>query len=210
MKIIAIDGPAGAGKGTISKFLSEKFGFVWIDSGLYYRYLGLQIFEDGSLLNNFDALINIAHNISFENLQDSRLRLESVANYGSQVAVEPVIRSAITQKIRDEVKTMEKNFSGAIVDGRDVGTVIFPNADIKLFITASEDKRIQRREAESIKTDLKQFIQNRDHRDQTRSTSPLTPALNAIVIDTTYFSLDETKEKTYQIVKNNLLFTDRI
>jgi cytidylate kinase len=202
--IIAIDGPAGAGKGTISKFLSQKLDFFSIDSGLYYRYLGLQVFEDPSLMNNIEELINIAQNISLENLKNDQLRLEQVASCASQIAVHASIRNVVTQKIQEHVKSLGKD---VIIDGRDVGTVIFPYADIKLFITASEDARVKRREAENSQKDLKQIIQNRDKRDQNRSHAPLISAPDAIIIDTTHLTLEEMREETYQIVKNRLIFT---
>lgn len=203
MIIIAIDGPAGAGKGTISRFLSEKLNCFSIDSGLYYRYLGLQVFEDSSLVNNSEALENIARYIALKDLDDKRLRLEYVANCASQVAIHSSIRSIITKKIRDHVHALNDT---VIIDGRDVGTVIFPDANLKLFITASQDVRVKRRETENNQKDLKQAVLNRDKRDLYRSNSPLIAAPDAIIIDTTHLTLDEMKEKTYQIIKNKINF----
>ncbi|MBP9752618.1 MAG: (d)CMP kinase [Proteobacteria bacterium] len=205
--IIAIDGPAGAGKGTISKFLSYQLDFATIDTGLFYRALGYSVMNaSASAVSNLDYLIKKAQNITLNDLSNPDLRLEDVANIASQISVNPIIRDVITNKIRSLATDLLKSYKGVILDGRDVTTVIFPNADVKLYITADKDVRANRRKNEannsSIKAQVSMLITERDERDSTRKVAPLQKADGSVEIDTTDLSIEEACAKALQVVNN--------
>lgn len=191
-RIIAIDGPAGAGKGTIARYLANKLNYGYIDTGLFYRALAFASIEKS--VWRLDQLIELTKQITLADLDNPILRSESVANTASKISIHPEIRSLITDQIRVEAFRMDKE--GIVLDGRDVGTVIFPDADLKLFITASPEVREARRVQEMKEKGLiATHVMDRDKRDQTRKASPLTKAEDAIEIDTSSLSIDEAYEK---------------
>lgn len=184
--IVAIDGPAAAGKGTISKAVAAHFGFRHLDTGLLYRAVGRLV------LQGRDPLY-AARNLAPDDLTCPDLRGEEVASAASRVAAMPEVRSALVKFQRE----FAQGDGGAVLDGRDIGTVICPDADVKLYITASPDIRAGRRHAELIasgkQADLDAVladIRARDHRDQNRSDAPLKPADDALLIDTSELSID--------------------
>lgn len=212
--IIAIDGPAGAGKSTIAKCLAQKLGYTYIDSGAMYRAITLKIINNGLSIKDINAIVNtILHTkIDFNNnsifLDDKEVNLQirsDIVNANvSDVSAIPEVRSLMVDMQRDISKG-----KSVVMDGRDVGTVIFPEADVKLFITASVDARANRRYLEiALKdknvniNDIKSSIQYRDNIDLNRETSPLKMANDAILIDTTNKSIEEVLELTLSIVKD--------
>ncbi len=202
-KVIAIDGPAGAGKSTIAKKLAEKIGYTYIDSGAMYRAITLKVLRENIPLKELDNIIKIAEKTEIDfrdnsiyldgSIVDKEIREENVNRNVSCIAAIPEVRKLMVQlqrKISDN-----KN---VVMDGRDVGTVIFPSAQFKFYITASVEERAERRcnelkqkgyEAEI--QDIRSQIEKRDHIDSTRSDSPLTVASDAVIIDTTGKSVEK-------------------
>ncbi len=205
--VICIDGPSGAGKGTAAWRLAQALGYQLLDSGALYRIVGLKAFEaglitaDGKKAIDESALLQLTQslNISFELNNDSgrvdiivnnervgeQVRNETVGGYASQVAVFPEVRQSLLQLQQDMASR-----NGLVADGRDMGTVVFPDADVKVFLTASAEARAQRRVAQlnqtgqvanyqAILTDIKA----RDDRDENRSTAPSKPAEDALLLD---------------------------
>jgi cytidylate kinase len=192
--IIAVDGPAAAGKGTIARALAQHFGYHFLDTGTLYRRVGLALLETSDDPRNVKAAVAIAQNLNSHPYSDLELRTEAVGAAASIVAVVPEVRTALL--------AYQRNFAdqlpGAVLDGRDIGTVVCSDADVKLFITASPEVRAGRRLAE-----LKSYgvgvsfdviladIRQRDERDRTRAVAPLVPAADAVVIDTSEMTAEE-------------------
>jgi len=183
---IAIDGPAAAGKGTISKAVASHFGFAHLDTGLLYRAVGAKTLAGVEAIAAAKALVA-------EDLAAEDLRTPEVAQAASKVAVIPEVRSALV----DFQKAFARRAGGAVLDGRDIGTVICPDAEAKLFVTASAEVRAERRFKElqgkggdqgyeEVLADVKE----RDKRDRERATAPLKPAGDAVQIDTSEMSIE--------------------
>ncbi|MBW4710333.1 cytidylate kinase [Roseobacter sp. YSTF-M11] len=183
---IAIDGPAAAGKGTISKAVAAHFGFAHLDTGLLYRAVGAK-----SLLGMDPA--EAARTLTSDDLQANDLRGPEVAQAASKVAVIPEVRAALL----DFQRSFARRSGGAVLDGRDIGTVICPNADAKLFVTASAEVRADRRFAELAasgaaisREQVLADVMERDARDRQRAAAPLKPAADAVEIDTSDMSIE--------------------
>lgn len=181
---VAIDGPAAAGKGTISKAVAAHFGFAHLDTGLLYRAVGAKV------LAGADA-IQAARALSSKDLSGD-LRAASVAQAASKVAVIPEVRAALLVFQQD----FAARAGGAVLDGRDIGTVVCPAADVKLFITASAEIRAERRFLElsasgTTRADVLADVITRDKRDSERAAAPLKPANDALIIDTSGLSIDD-------------------
>lgn len=206
-KVIAIDGPAGAGKSTIAKRLADRIGYTYIDSGAMYRALTLKVLRENIPLKELDSIIGIAKETDIDFRENSiyldgksansEIREEYVSRNVSYIAAIPEVR-----KLMVELQRKISRNKNVVMDGRDVGTVIFPAADVKFFITASADERAERRYNELKQkgydadiNDIKAQIINRDHIDTTRSESPLKAAHDAIIIDTTGKSIEEVLEE---------------
>jgi cytidylate kinase len=183
--LIAIDGPAAAGKGSISRAIAKHFGMAHLDTGLLYRAVGAQVLKGAEPLQ-------AAQQLQAEDLNALALRNDTVAQAASKVAA--------LSEVRAELVEFQRRFacrtSGAVLDGRDIGTVILPDADVKLFITARAEVRAERRYKELLdsgaKTSLEQVLADviaRDARDRSRSAAPLVAAKNAVLIDTSDLSL---------------------
>lgn len=191
--IIAVDGPTASGKGTIAKALAAHFGLPHLDTGLLYRAVGRQVFLDGGDPDNGgDALAATSFPDSL--LDDPHLRTEETGGLASRVSVHPAVRQALYERQRD----FATQSGGAVLDGRDIGTVIAPEADAKLFITASVEARAQRRFREMQERgidvtllDIENDLKHRDERDQNRAIAPLIPAANSIVIDTSFLDREQ-------------------
>ena len=191
--IIAVDGPTASGKGTIAKALAAHFGLPHLDTGLLYRAVGRQVFLDGGDPDDGgDALAATSFPDSL--LDDPHLRNEETGGLASRVSVHPAVRQALF----DRQRSFATQPGGAVLDGRDIGTVIAPEAEAKLFITASVEARAQRRflemqdrgvevKLEAIQDDLRA----RDERDRNRDVAPLVPAADAMVIDTSALGKEE-------------------
>lgn len=196
-KVIAIDGPAGAGKSTIARYLADIIGYTYIDSGAMYRALTLKVLREGIPMTDLDGIVSLAGetDIDFKEnsiyldgkASDREIRKEDVNRNVSYIAAIPEVRRLMV----DLQRRISRN-KNVVMDGRDVGTVIFPGATIKFYITASVDERAGRRYMELKQkgyaaeiTDIKAQIEKRDHIDSTREDSPLAAASDAIIIDTT-------------------------
>lgn len=184
---IAIDGPAAAGKGTISKAVAAHFGFGHLDTGLLYRAVGSRV-----LLGAEPA--EAARALTAEDLSADGLRTAEVAQAASKVAAIPEVRQALV----DFQRAFALRAAGAVLDGRDIGTVICPDADVKLFVTASAEVRAMRRFKELQETDPSVALQavladvkERDARDMNRANAPMKPASDAVIIDTSDLGIDE-------------------
>jgi len=190
--IIAIDGPAASGKGTLARKIAKHFGLQYLDTGSLYRAVALKVLECES-----DA-IKVAKNLTIEDTKSPKLRGEEVGNLASQVSAIPEVRQALLDFQR------EFSLQGAVLDGRDIGTVVCPNADIKFYITASVDIRAERRakelggDIEIIKKDLAE----RDKRDMERAVAPLKPADDAVIIDTSNMNIDIVFDRAVGIIKD--------
>tara|TARA_B100000035_G_C21036854_1_gene571528 strand:- start:8059 stop:8697 length:639 start_codon:yes stop_codon:yes gene_type:complete len=200
MNLITIDGPAGSGKGTIAKQLSQELKLNYLDSGAIYRILGFHLKENNIPIEN-DALvkediqkakIQFIEDIIFLNDRDvtDAIRTESIAKIASLIAANKSVRESILDLQRSFLKK-----PGLVAEGRDMGTVVFPEAKYKFFLTATVEERASRRYKQLISkgfdvsiADLVVEIQERDFRDTNRTISPLVPAANAVIIDTTELS----------------------
>ena len=188
--IIAIDGPSASGKGTIAKALAKELGFHHLDTGALYRKVGLTVERRGIDPNNEEACATVAASLNPDTFSDEELRGELVGGYASKVAVLPKVRAALLKFQRD----FAIRSPGSVLDGRDIGTVVCPNADLKFYITASVETRAQRRFLETpgaILLAITADILARDQRDQTRKTAPLKPARDAIIIDTSNLTAEQ-------------------
>lgn len=191
--IIAVDGPTASGKGTIAKSVAAHFGLPYLDTGLLYRAVGRQVqLNDGDPDNPADALAGTA--FPDELLEDELLRSEEIGGLASRVSIHPEVRKALFERQR----AFAEQPGGAVLDGRDIGTIIAPDADVKLFITATVEERARRRwmemsgrEIDIPLHEIERDVAARDARDIHRKDAPLRAAPGALVIDTT--SLDRDK-----------------
>lgn len=214
--VVTVDGPGGVGKGTLALKLSQKLGWHLLDSGAIYRAYAIFALNQELDLENEDLLVakipefSMTVNIEDEKVQiyvcnenvTSRLRLEITGSSASIIAKHPKIREALFHYQRDRAVS-----PGLIADGRDMGTVVFPEAPLKIFLTASAEVRAERRYKELIgageSVNIAQIlgeIQMRDERDQNRSVSPLVPAHDAVIIDTSDSTRDEVFNQVWQLV----------
>ncbi|PTW51237.1 (d)CMP kinase [Rhodovulum kholense] len=184
---VAIDGPAAAGKGTISRAVAAHFGFAHLDTGLLYRAVGAR------MLDGLDP-VEAARTLDPEALERSDLRAPEVAQAASKVAAIPDVRAALV----DFQRAFAMRAGGAVLDGRDIGTVICPEAPAKLFVTASDTVRAERRFREltdkGVETSLEEVLtemRERDARDSARAAAPLRPAQDAVILDTSRLSIDD-------------------
>jgi cytidylate kinase len=181
--IVAVDGPAAAGKGTIARALAKHFGFHFLDTGSLYRMVGLSVLRSGGDAADAWTAIAAARSLDPQKFRDEDLRNEAVGAAASQVAVIPEVRAALL----DFQRSFARRQPGAVLDGRDIGTVVCPDADVKLFVTASAEVRARRRQLElgsSSYEDILADIRARDDRDSRRATAPLKPAADAVILDT--------------------------
>lgn len=188
--IIAVDGPAAAGKGTIARALARHFGYHFLDTGSLYRMVGLSLLRTGHDPSNVAAAITAAERLNPAQFRDEDLRSEAVGAAASKVAVIPSVRAALL----DFQRAFARKEPGAVLDGRDIGTVVCPQADAKLFITASAEVRARRRHTElgtGRYEDVLADIRLRDARDSQRATAPLTQAPDAMVIDTSSMTIEQ-------------------
>ena len=201
--IIAVDGPTASGKGTIAKALAARFGLPHLDTGLLYRAVGYQCAKEGGVPESLaDALA--ACDFPDSLLDNPELRSEATGALASKVSVHNAVRQALFQRQR----AFAVQEGGAVLDGRDIGTVIAPDADIKLFVTASVAARAQRRFAEMRSHgrdvtlgDITADIAARDARDMNREDAPLKPASDAYIFDTTSFDKDAAIDAAIEVVE---------
>ena len=214
---IAIDGTAASGKGTLAKKLARKYGFVHLDTGLLYRKVANELIskKKDTSTNLADLSSEIARNLNFLELKKGDLRSEETSKLASLIATYPKLREILNLKQKEFIENSKRKFPGCILDGRDIGTKILPNADFKFFIDASIDIRAKRRLLEKnisflhendekcmLLTLIKE-IEERDSLDQRRSKSPLVPAKDAHIIDTTFIDQNELLLKVTKIIEGN-------
>lgn len=192
---IAIDGPAAAGKGTIGRALSRHFGFAHLDTGLLYRATGRR------MLSGLDP-VEAAQSLRPEDLDADDLRTPDVSQAASHVAAIPEVRQALL----DFQRAFARRDGGAVLDGRDIGTVICPEAEVKLFVTATNTERARRRHLELTEKghsvtleEVAEDLRQRDARDSARATAPLLPASDAVMLDTSEMSIEEATARAISI-----------
>ena len=195
--VIAIDGPAASGKGSLGRRLAEHFDFAYLDTGLLYRAIGRNLLKQGVDLANSAAAVNIARNLGFDDLCPAILRDDEIAHAAGVVAAHPDVRKALCGLQKRFASQPPGGALGSVLDGRDIGTVICPDARIKLFIEASIEVRARRRHKElqarglnSIYSRVLRDMRERDARERGRAIAPLVPADDACVLDTTEFDED--------------------
>ena len=216
--IITVDGPSGAGKGTLCYALAQKLGFDFLDSGAIYRITALAATKKAIPLDNENALAEIGQNLDVqfipqdgevnvilngENVGD-QIRTAEAGQNASKVAAFPKVRQALLQRQRDFAS--EK---GLIADGRDMGTVVFPEAQIKLFLDASAEERAKRRvkqlQSKGFNANFDEIlaeIKERDFRDRNRAVAPLVPAVDALLLDSTNLSIDEVIQQALDYISS--------
>lgn len=195
--IVAIDGPAGAGKGTLARRLAAAFNLAYLDTGALYRAVGVAVLDAGDDPADPAAAEAAARALDPTLLDSPRLRTEATGEAASKVAAIPGVRAALLDFQRAFAAHPPSPCSGAVLDGRDVGTVVCPEADLKLFVTASAEERARRRTLElrakgiaAIQDRVLADMLARDERDSDRKVAPLTPANDAVVLDTTAMDAD--------------------
>jgi len=195
--IIAIDGPAGAGKGTLANRLAEHFNLAKLDTGLLYRAVGMKVIRSGSDPENEPLATVMAEGLTASDMEADGLRSEEAGSAASKVSVYPGVRSALLEFQRNFATNPPGDAKGAILDGRDIGTVVCPDADVKLFVTAGVGVRADRRYKELLERDgeadydkVLEDMKIRDARDQDRNASPLVAAEDAYQIDTSGMDID--------------------
>ncbi|NLS11484.1 (d)CMP kinase [Vibrio sp. SM6] len=219
--VVTVDGPSGAGKGTLCMLLAKKLGFQLLDSGAIYRVLALAALHHGVDLDSEEALVPLATHLDVQFVAEGdlvkvilegedvsgELRKEQTGMAASKIAAFPRVREALLRRQRAfEVAP------GLVADGRDMGTVVFPSAQVKIFLDASAEERAQRRLKQLQEkgldvrfVDLLSEIQERDDRDRNRPVAPLRPAEDALVLDSTSMSIDEVVEKAMNYIESKLV-----
>ena len=204
---VAIDGPAAAGKGTISKAVAAKFGFAYLDSGLLYRATGVKALEIGRGVIDPAVAARLAGNLSQTDLDRDDLRTSMAGQAASKVAALPEVRAALLEF----QKTYARREGGAVLDGRDIGTVICPEAEVKIYVTASDEIRAARRHKELVQakpeltvTQVLSDLRARDERDAARDVSPMKPADDALLLDTSTLSIEEAVQQAITAIQARL------
>ena len=202
--IIAIDGPAASGKGTLARRLAEHYGLPHLDTGLLYRATAASLLHNDRDLHDVASAVAAARGLSLVEFDEDRLRGREMGEAASIVAAMPEVRASLMRLQRD----FAARPGGAVLDGRDIGTVICPTADVKIFVTASAGTRAQRRALELAKRGARadyasvlKDILKRDSRDSGRSEAPMVPARDAVTLDTTSFGVEAAFAAAVQIVE---------
>lgn len=219
--VVTVDGPSGAGKGTLCMLLAKKLGFHLLDSGAIYRVLALAAIHHGVDLESEEALVPLATHLDVQFIAEGdlvkvilegedvsgELRKEETGMAASKVAALPRVREALLRRQRAFAEG-----EGLVADGRDMGTVVFPRAEVKIFLDASAEERANRRlkqlQGKGLDVrfdDLLSEIQERDDRDRNRPVAPLRPAEDALLLDSTSMSIDEVVEKALQYIESKLV-----
>ncbi|MGE0626993.1 MAG: (d)CMP kinase [Hyphomicrobiaceae bacterium] len=204
---IAIDGPAASGKGTLARLVAEHYGLACLDTGLLYRAVARDVMEADLSLEDEAAAAAVARALDPRTLDDHGLRLPSIGDAASVVAKFPAVRSAILDFQRD----FAAQEPGAVLDGRDIGTVVLPDANVKIYVTADVETRARRRydeqkgRGEPVTFErVLETIRARDERDMSRQASPLRPAGDAVILDTTHMNVTEAFEAALEVIQSRI------
>ena len=217
--VVAIDGPAGTGKSSAARFLAQQLDFIYVDTGAIYRALAYLAEKRGVDPKDPKKLVALIPEIAIvvDSVQrctriiidgkviESELRSEKISRLSSLVSQHKIVREALLPIQRDLIKQID---NGAIFEGRDIGTVVFPNAPLKIFITANSETRAKRRydelknSSQSTYQEVLQEIKNRDERDETRSSAPMQKAHDAYVLDTSFMTLAEVTNKGLALIED--------
>jgi CMP/dCMP kinase len=208
--VIAIDGPAASGKGTLARKLAAHYGLPHLDTGLLYRATARALLDEGLSLDDVDAAVEAARGLSLTDFDEARLRARDMGEAASVVAAMPAVRAALV----DMQRAFAARPEGAVLDGRDIGTVICPRATVKIFVTASPETRAQRRALElAARGEAVDYgailddVRKRDARDSERSAAPLKAAEDAVTLDSSELDRDEVFSAAVEIAerarKNN-------
>ncbi len=202
--MIAIDGPAASGKGTLARKLASHLGFHHLDSGLTYRAVAHALLQAGMPLDRPEMAEIVAQNIDLSSLDSELLSAHEIGEAASRIAVMPEVRRILVEAQR----RFGEQEPGSVIDGRDIGTVVFPDAEIKMYVTASPEVRATRRHSEIVskgrESDYSEVLQDiirRDERDMGRKDSPLKPAEDAHLIDTTEMSIETAFEEAADLIR---------
>ncbi|MCH9809411.1 MAG: (d)CMP kinase [Alphaproteobacteria bacterium] len=205
--IIAIDGPAASGKGTLARMIARHFGFAYLDTGALYRAVARDTLAGGFGLDDTAAVVSIARSLDPATLDDDGLRCPGVGEAASRIAGIPEVRAALLAYQRHFAKTPP----GAVLDGRDIGTVVCPDADAKIFVTATADVRARRRFLERQRQgedatyeQVLDLIRNRDARDSERGSSPMKRADDADLLDTTEMGIQAAFDAAVGLIKRKI------
>ena len=195
--IVAIDGPAASGKGTIAKKLAEYFNLSYLDTGILYRAVALQLLTKGMNEKDSQSAEKVARQVSIASIDHTGIRTRAVSDLASKIAAIPGVRQELLDRQRRFAQNPDPGKDGAILDGRDIGTVVCPHADFKIFIIADLEIRAKRRWKELLQSDptviyceVLEEMRSRDERDTNRKDAPLAVTLGALVIDTSNKSID--------------------
>ncbi len=213
--VVAIDGPAGSGKGTITKLVGEKLGLINIDTGATFRCVALNMLQEKIKIEETDKIKDMLNRINIDMMEDGsiflngkdvtkRIRENDVNDFVSPISVVPIIR----EKLLDIQRKIAEG-KNVIMEGRDIGTVVFPNANVKIYLDASPEERAKRRvkqnEEKGIETSYEEVLKNiidRDKRDSSREVAPLKKAEDAIYVDTTKMTIEEVVCRIVEIINN--------
>lgn len=216
--VICVDGPSGSGKGSLATALAERLGWRYLDSGALYRVIGVVALDRGVATDDESALAGLAKSLDIE-LTGGRIRAdgldltervrdEAVGAAASEAARHPQVRQAILAEQRRAAESPDGGSSGLVADGRDMGTVVFPGAELKIFLDASAEERAQRRYKQlrnkGITVNLRNVLANirdRDARDEGRAVSPLQPASDAVIIDSTHMTIADVLRQALALVR---------
>ena len=206
--IIAIDGPAAAGKGTLARRIAAHYGLRFLDTGALYRAVALAMLREGLNPDDEQAAADMARHLDLRLLDDPQLRAIQTGNAASKVARHPAVRAALLNFQRDFARNAPH---GAVLDGRDIGTVVLPDADVKLFVTASPEVRARRRwlelggeNADTPYEDVLRQVKERDARDASRAPAPMKPAPDAHLLDTSELDIDAAFKAARRIIDAHL------
>lgn len=209
--LVAIDGPAGSGKSSVARKLADELGLVHLDTGATYRAVALQALETGADPGDGTSLARLAAGVTLSpegvridgrTVPDAELRTPEVSAMASKVSAHPEVRRVLVEQQRRSAYAA----GSAVVDGRDIGTVVLPDAPLKVFLSASPEERARRRAVQSGREDelerIKEAMRRRDRQDSERQVAPLKPAPDAVVLDTTDLSLEEVVSRVADLARS--------
>jgi CMP/dCMP kinase len=211
--LVAIDGPAGSGKSSVARVVAEELGVVDLNTGGAYRAVALAALQEGVDLEDGDALARISRRVSLdgggvrvdgEPVPEKLLRTPEVSAAASTVSAKPEVREVLLD-VQREAAERAREQGGAVVEGRDIGTVVLPGADLKIYLSAEPEERARRRAHQTGREEeldrIREAMKRRDRQDSERTTSPLKPAADAVVLDTTALSLEEVVSRVLELAR---------